>query len=388
MIGQFDYSQKGWVRGKGRSAEWRKIDFGRKRIEPQYLMSKKGFIENNSTPHERGKLALLAIGSATNARTAVSAYIPAFPCGHSLAVLQPNGGDLERLSLLAMLNSFCYDFSLRSRVGGLNLSHFILMETPLLRKEVVLENKTLLLSAARLSWVDKIFSTQWLGLARKYQHLSLKPWTQWWAITDHERLRLRCLLDAIIADLYGLNLTDLQWVFSQCDQPSTVIRSSTFMRTLDPKGFWRVDKELDPELRHTVLSLVAFHDLKRMGMKAFLEQNDGEGWMLPETLRLADYGLGHDDRAQEPQPVASRLGPRFLDWQLSQGVEESWAECARHAEILSKLLPPPPPATDQAAMASVEQPATSAEPTAVQAAFAFALTPPEPKPGHRRPAKN
>lgn len=110
--------------------------------------------------------------------------------------------------------------------------------------------------------------------------------------------------------------------------------------------------------------------------------------MLPETLRLADYGLGHDDRAQEPQPVASRLGTRFLDWQLSQGVEESWAECARHAEILSKLLPPPPPATDQAAMASVEQPATSAEPTAVQAAFAFALTPPEPKPGRRRPAKN
>ena len=40
--------------------------------------------------------------------------------------------------------------------------------------------------------------------------------------------------------------------------------------------------------------------------EAFLAQNDGEGWMLPETLRLADYGLGHDERAQKnPQPVAS-----------------------------------------------------------------------------------
>jgi hypothetical protein len=37
------------------------------------------------------------------------------------------------------------------------------------------------------------------------------------------------------------------------------------------------------------------------------------------------------DRAKKPQPVRERLGPRFLPWQLEQGVEESWAECERHA---------------------------------------------------------
>ena len=63
-------------------------------------------------------------------------------------------------------------------------------------------------------------------------------------------------------------------------------------------------------------------------------QNDGEGWMLPETLRLADYGLGHDERAREPQPVASRLGPRFYDWQLVQSADESWRECHLHARNL------------------------------------------------------
>lgn len=56
--------------------------------------------------------------------------------------------------------------------------------------------------------------------------------------------------------------------------------------------------------------------------------------MLPETLRLADLGLGHDDRATEPQPVASTLGPRFYDWQLSQDAAESWRECALHARNL------------------------------------------------------
>jgi hypothetical protein len=110
---------------------------------------------------------------------------------------------------------------------------------------------------------------------------------------------------------------------------------------VNPKGFWRVDKEKEPELRHPILTLAAFRDLRIMveqhggdldkGIDAFCDQNDGEGWMIPETLCLADFGLGHDDRAKKPQPVRERLGPRFFDWQLEQSSEESWAECEMHA---------------------------------------------------------
>jgi len=93
-----------------------------------------------------------------------------------------------------------------------------------------------------------------------------------------------------------------------------------------------------------VLTVVAFDALAKLiannagdrdaGITAFLALNNGEGWMLPEALRLADYGLGHDDRADAAQPVASRLGPRFLDWQLAQSPDESWAECDRHARAV------------------------------------------------------
>ena len=113
---------------------------------------------------------------------------------------------------------------------------------------------------------------------------------------------------------------------------------------LDPKGFWRVDKHRDPELRYTVLTLAAFRDLetkvetargdRERGVKAFVTQNDGDGWMIPETLCLADYGLGHDDRARSPQVVAGRLGPRFYDWQLAQSPDEAIRECHLHARNL------------------------------------------------------
>ena len=49
---------------------------------------------------------------------------------------------------------------------------------------------------------------------------------------------------------------------------------------------------------------------------------------------LADYGLGDDERAGRWRPVASRIGPRFLDWQLSQTADESWHECHLHSRNL------------------------------------------------------
>jgi hypothetical protein len=157
-------------------------------------------------------------------------------------------------------------------------------------------------------------------------------------VTLHERVRLRAIIDATIAVLYGLDEGDFRWILRDCDHPMASVCDARFARTLDPKGFWRVDKEKAPELRHPVLSRIAFHELKKLGLKKFLALNDGDGWQLPETLRLADYGLGHDDRAKEHQPVAAALGERFLPWQLGEDVEASWEECRRHAELIEKIL--------------------------------------------------
>ena len=126
------------------------------------------------------------------------------------------------------------------------------------------------------------------------------------APTPADRLRISVMIDAAVAAIMGLSESDLRYALTACDYPAN------HSGRRPPKGFLRMDKDKDPELRHTVLTLIAFHDLQahiasggdqHRGIKAFLTQDAGDGWHLPETLRLGDYGLGHDDHAQRPSPV-------------------------------------------------------------------------------------
>jgi hypothetical protein len=237
-----------------------------------------------------------------------------------------------------VFSSFVFDFQLRNRLAGVNLSEFIVAECalPKMRDSAV--------TALRRASMNLAFSaTRWAPEWLRERHDS-DSWHQRLAVTPHERLRLRAQVDAVVAELYGLDEAGIGWILRDCDHPVERVCNQPFARTLDPKGFWRVEKERAPELRHSVLTLIAFRDLQQMitsnggdnsaGISAFVNQNEGEGWMLPQALRLADYDLGHDERARAYQPVASCLGPRFLPWQLEMSSEQSWSECERHARNL------------------------------------------------------
>lgn len=225
------------------------------------------------------------------------------------------------------------DFQARRRLSGLSLNYFILSEFVLPPVRVAPQLRSL---ALRLAAPNQVLSSVWLARPAIVGSMGARGS---WALQESERLRLRCSLDAVCLAIMNLALDDATILLADD------LRSAADAGALNPKGFWRVDKDKDPELRHTVLTLVAFADLqekirggggdREKGIDAFLNQNDREGWMLPETLRLADYGLGHDERATVPQPVASRLGPRFYDWQLAQTAEESWRECQIHARNLA-----------------------------------------------------
>ncbi len=340
MIGQFDFSQKGWVSGKGRSAVWRDIPWSEKVMEPQFVMGLSDYIK--AEPCRTPKVGFMDVTSATNARTMIATVLGDRPCGNKVPVLKTeNSNGFVETVLCGFLNSFIYDYFLRTRLGGITLNYFIIEEMAIPQGVNGKLAGAMGLITNRLCSCHELFSPEW----RTWRGSTLVSlgWRRLWAITEAERLRLRVINDALAAMTADASEVDVKWILRESDIPLAQLGSKDFTRSCDPKGFWRIGKELDPELRHTVLAYVAFCDLKQKGLEAFLSQNDGEGWMIPEKLRLADYGLGHNDRAKEYQPVASRLGPRFFPWQLEQSAEESWEECERHARLIEQIVPTPKP---------------------------------------------
>lgn len=332
MIDHFSSCDKGWVSGHGRSAVWSQVSVEEQRLQPQYLI---GLDDLNLSGKRLPEvfIAYMKISSATNARSFIGTALFDEATLYSLCLIRfPPKDVFSVLTTLATMNSFVYDFIVRVRLGGLNLTGYVLRDTPIPQLPDLAA-----VCAAQLCLTQRRLANLWLDVVDRFPGIAKKRWGQNCAVTPFERLRLGALLDALVAFQYGLSGSQYLQLLRDCDHSTAVVRTDDFTRTLDSKGFWRVDKEKDPELRHTVLAQVAFQDLQRVGLDAFLAQNDGEGWMLPEMLRLADYGLGHDERAREPQPVASRLGPRFHPWQLEGTVEESWEECRRHAALIRTI---------------------------------------------------
>ena len=339
MIRQFDFSAAKYLSGAGKQAKWEGVKWSNKTLAPQFLMSWDVF-KGHGKDFYPTRLSFRDITNGTNKRTFISAIIPKLPCGNKVPFFCCSSIG-SQLKLVCAFNSFSLDFVLRQKfstsAGGGSLNPFILYELPILKTNSI-SSRSVARLLGSISLPGVLFALAWLRLRESLPQLELEKfnWYQLWALTPHERLRLRCILDAVVAELYGLDTKDLAYILKDCDLPQDDLNSNS--RNLDPKGFWRVDRDKPPEMRHTVLTLVAFHELKKLGLENFLNLNNGEGWMLPDKLRLADYDLGRDNRATEYQPVAPELGERYLPWQLEGTVEDSWEECRRHADNLKKLL--------------------------------------------------
>ena len=330
MIGQFDPSQKSWVSGKGRRAVWQGTSWVRKEIGPQYLMRARDALVRIER-RNGSKIAIMSITSSTNTRTMIAAPVGDLPCGHSIGILECDSA--ESAGLAASLNSFAYDFALRIRFSGLNASWFLLEESPLPVSDACFREEAYRL----LSRLKDTRLMQCVDIGRSSGNSPVRG-----ALTSHERLRVRAMLDVLVANAFGLGYDDMEHILRQCNLPRRMVTGRRAGMRFDQKGFWRVDKDRDPEIRHTVLTLIAFRDFlaktdaaqgdRGKGIQEFLGQNHGEGWMVPETVWLADYGIG--ERARHPQPVASRLGGRFYDWQIVQDLDELWREYKLHSQNL------------------------------------------------------
>lgn len=357
MIWQFDPAFAAF--GVTSSNKWSELPWDAKCVHPRYLMT---HADSSGVPPS-GRILIRDVSSPTNQRTLIAAFTPPWPSGHKTPVLSCPRLSLEdEMVLVAQLNSLTLDYFLRLRFaisgGGGSLVWSTISEVALWPRAALQADtrRALALVVQKLLAPSRILAVA-IGALRMSSGV-----VETTALTAHERLRLRCILDAVNAAASGLTVEDMRWLLRECDYPIAFAMNKKFARELFGKAFWRSEKELDPELRHTVLSQVAFHALQHeirhhagdvdAGIAAFLSQNHGDGWHIPELLCLADYGLGHDERATKPQPVACRLGPRFYDWQLAQRGKQSTLEGELHARNLRGHRPP----SDSPASANAMEP--------------------------------
>jgi hypothetical protein len=336
MIWQFDPAFAGF--GIESPSNWSELPWYGKILQPRYLMS----INIERTGPAFGRILMRDVSSPTNQRTLIAAFAPSLPSGHKTPVLGLPSGTLEdNLVLLAQLNSLILDYFLRLRFaisgGGGSLVLAMLSELALWKRSAlpVEARRWMACATLKLTGLESILASAHQNLFPPEQPRQPS------ALTSHERLRLRCMIDALNVVAAGITREEFRWILRDCDYPVAKSIDRKFTRQLFGKGFWRIGKELSPELRHTVLTFIAVDDLEAKirerggdqsaGIGAFLAQNDGDGWLLPEKVRLADYGLGHDDRAQQEHPVANQFGPRFYDWQLRSSATESLGLTATHA---------------------------------------------------------
>jgi hypothetical protein len=233
----------------GRSNDWFQDSTDSIRFLPKFLASDGKYFERFPIKG-RMKIALRDIARNTDERTLICCVIPNFPAGHTTPTFQPVKLDLYHiLALSGMTSSLVIDYVARSSMSGSHMSYFVFSELPI---PVKYENRRnldcLALSTARLSLVHRRFAPEWLKIQKLYPELAGREWKHWWAVTEADRLRLRAEIDAICADLYGLAPDDFDWIVR--DDPT------------DPKGFYRVDRQLPFRERLTGLAAAAFRALK------------------------------------------------------------------------------------------------------------------------------
>lgn len=317
MIWHFDPMYEWYEQGAGNRQVWRVAPPSAKVIRTQFLVA------TSAWPHQalRGvRLGFRRITCGTNERTMVPSLFPALPAGHNLPATQPLG-DLHRaVALCADMGSLVYDFVLRRRMAGMTLNFFYMLPTPAPRIEGQPAAATLV-AVSRLSFIHRTFARHWLDATAGTpgeKGLRAIPWQELWAVDLHERVQLRAFLDAVVAELYGLEWKDLEYII--CGENGSF---QTGPDESDPVGFWRVDKKHPWQFRHTSLTLVAFRELKEVGLEEFTRWS-----ALPPqwAVRLADSEDIYIWRLPEEAEAY---------WRAQQDYEwhprEDWSHCDLHA---------------------------------------------------------
>lgn len=167
-------------------------------------------------------IAFRAQSKTVNERTFIVSLIPGTDCvgsGHSSTLLFEERGAMPGSLLLSMMSSLVFDFVVRQKVGGKNVSNFFVKQFPVLTPEQIQTSgyeREIVERVARLCWFNHDLDG-WMEELRKQcpADYDLPDEPVIW--NEEQRTVWQAELDAIYAHLYGLSTEDLRYILDPED---------------------------------------------------------------------------------------------------------------------------------------------------------------------------
>lgn len=205
------------------SAEMQDPDYN---ITPWYWVPEtavKAKINDTFGETKGGLIIYRGIGRSVDERTFIASTVPdAFGVGHSATAV--GGSTVPGLTFIGIICSIPFDYAVRQKVGGINISTYLVKQFPILAPDQIPEN------------------IQW-DLAKRvieltYFNHDMDAWAEelWEEMTDEQRNEmpnigrkepfifdpnrravLQAELDAIVAHLYGLTTDELRYILDPED---------------------------------------------------------------------------------------------------------------------------------------------------------------------------
>ena len=162
-------------------------------------------------------IAFKNVTSPTNERTMIASFIPYVGVIHSAPLMMTgdNIGHQKTACLLANLNSFVYDYICRQKIGGVNLSYYIINQLPTLPPDFYEEACPWSKKQSLEKWISErvlkltCTSNDMIPLA---EAAGFKPKVHKWKTAD--RAKLMAELDAVFFILYGIKRDDVEYILS------------------------------------------------------------------------------------------------------------------------------------------------------------------------------
>lgn len=170
-------------------------------------------------------LGYRCVARSVDIRTFICSPIPnAIGVGHSATLLYAERGTMPVASLCAMMSSLTFDFAVRQKVGGINMSTFFVKQFPVLTPDQIPSAMQwqIVKRVAELCYfnhdMDGWASELWDEMNEEQRaELPQLGAQQPWIYNPERRAILQAELDAIFAHLYGLNTEELRYILDPED---------------------------------------------------------------------------------------------------------------------------------------------------------------------------